>query len=103
MMFGLCNAPATFQKLMGRVLKGLVNDKCMVWQRGNYCILDMWCLSQGSQLIRVKLMLLRSLLFLLMLTRCDVLLVWRHAIDISSLGSLRLRAHCLLLLRRTLC
>jgi len=49
--------------------------------------LDMWYLSQGSQLIRVKLMLLRSFLFLLTLYRYDLMLAWCHTIDISSLDS----------------
>jgi len=31
MPFGLCNTPATFQQLMGIVLKGLINDKCVVY------------------------------------------------------------------------
>ena len=31
MPFRLCNAPATFQRLMGRVLSGMIPKKCMVY------------------------------------------------------------------------
>ena len=31
MSFGLCNVPATFQKLMEIVLAGLTRDKCLVY------------------------------------------------------------------------
>jgi hypothetical protein len=31
MHFGLCNAPATFEKLMESVLRGLIYDACLVY------------------------------------------------------------------------
>jgi len=29
--FGFCNVPATFHRFISKVLKGLVNEKCMIY------------------------------------------------------------------------
>ena len=31
MVFGLCNAPATFERLMEKILRDLLNDICLIY------------------------------------------------------------------------
>lgn len=31
MLFGLCNAPSTFERLMDAVLEGLLSERCLVY------------------------------------------------------------------------
>ena len=90
MSFGLCNAPATFQRLMDMDLAGLTGDKCLVYL--DYILVVGRTVSEHLAYLRSVLQRLREAGLKLKATKCSFMqtqeylghIVFKHGVSVDQ-------------------